>query len=310
MFRVPAFIAPFIMNTIDEAGDNGGGSEEQSYDDGLGVPYEAPESQEPTDTGSDQSNLNDEFKVDPNWQKVLDVLPAEFHKQVIPTFKEWDGNFAKVQSEYAPYKPLLENNIPYEQVENSIKLAQSLAADPHALWAELGRRFGFGSEQGQQQVNELEDNEEDNTLDLSEQDDPRIAQLTQTVQQLQQMIEQDHNAKQEAQVRENAQREIDSEWSELETRVGNISPMAKKEIIQRAVLNGDQTGDYSLSKAYGDYAAFVNHVRNTRANNQAPAVLSGNGGLPVTKKNIGQMSEDERIEHIAAMAKALSEGGN
>lgn len=282
---------------------------DDSYDDGLGVPY-TPEVQE-TDTGGDQPDSdNGEPKVNPAWQKVLDTLPQEFHKQVIPEFQSWDNNFAEVQSKYAPYKPLLENNIPYEQVENSIKLAQSLAADPHALWAELGRRFGFGTEQGQQQVNEP-DNEEDNDLpDLMEQDDPRIAQLTQTVHSMQQMLQQEQQTKQEEQIRINAQREIDSEWSALETKTGALSPMVKKEIIQRAVLNGDQRGDYSLENAYKEYANFVNHVRNTRKNNLAPAVLSGNGGQPVTKKNLGQMGEDERVDHIAAMTKALVEGNS
>ena len=75
-------------------------------------------------------------------------------------------------------------------------------------------------------------------------------------------------------------------------------------------MNGDQRGDYSLENAYKEYANFVNHVRNTRKNNLAPAVLSGNGGQPVTKKNLGQMGEDERVDHIAAMTKALVEGNS
>lgn len=279
---------------------------DDSYDDGLGVPY--VEEDNLPDTGSDQPEPNGEIKVSPAWQKVLDTLPQEFHKQVIPEFQSWDNNFAEVQSKYAPYKPLLENNIPYEQVENSIKLAQSLAANPRALWDEIGKRFGFGTEQGQQQVNELDNEDDEDQPDLMEQDDPRIAQLTQTVQSMQQMLAQEQQQKQEEQIRINAQREIDTEWSALESKTGTLTPMVKKEIIQRAVLNGDQTGDYSLEKAYGQYADFVNHVRNTRKNATAPAVLSGNGGQPVTKKNLGQMSEDERIEHIAAMAQALSEG--
>lgn len=300
---IPAFMNAFLISNIDEEGDNGGG-EEQSYDDGLGVPFE-PEIQQDNDQIDPNSS---EPKDNPAWQTVFNKLPKEFHEIIRPDLDGWDKNFAEVQSKYAPYKPLVENNVPYEQIQNSIRLAQAIAADPHAIYMELGRRYGFEKEQGQPQVNELEEQEDSDLPDLMEQDDPRIAQLTQTVEKLQQMIQGDFEQKQNIQIRENAQREIDNEWSQLESKVGQLSPDIKKEIIQRSVIIGDQTGNYSLLGGYQDYAALVTRVRNSRANNNAPAVLSGNGGQPVTKKNMGQMSDEERQDHIAAMTKALVEG--
>jgi hypothetical protein len=36
--------------------------------------------------------------------------------------------------------------------------------------------------------------------------------------------------------------------------------------------------------------------------------MPGTGGLPVAKKSYGEMNEDEFVDSIAAMAKALAEG--
>lgn len=281
-------------------------SNDSSVDDGLGVPYVEP-ANEVESTSETEPNPQANESINPAWQKVLDTLPQEFHKQVIPEFQSWDKNFAEVQTKYAPYKPLLENNVSYEDIESSIQLAKWISSDPQAVYNELGRRFGFGNVQGQEQVNP-EENQEEEPEDLMEQGDPRITQLTETVQQLQNMLMQEQTQKQEAAIKQTAQAEINNEWSSLEAKVGSIAPQYRKEIIRRAVAIGDETGEYSILKGYEDYAAFVNQVRNTRANASAPRVLSGNGGQPVTKKNLGQMDEQERQDHIAAMTKALVEG--
>lgn len=79
--------------------------------------------------------------------------------------------------------------------------------------------------------------------------------------------------------------------------------------MNRAIWLADQVGPDEipdLRKGYQNYVEFVSQVRNERPNNTAPDVLSGNGGLPVQRKTMGQMSQEERIQHIAAMAEAMS----
>lgn len=308
---IPPFMFAFLINKIDDEGDNGGSTETNDSGDDLGVPYV-----EPTVTTADEAPITtqteSEVSVNPAWQKVLDVLPQEFHKQVLPEFTQWDKNFAEVQSKYAPYKPLLENNVSMEDIQSSIQLAQFLSSDPQAVYEELGRRYGFGQEQGREQVNEpnQQQEQEQEYLDLAEQEqNPKLQQLEQTVMGLQQMLTERDQQAQEFQIRENAQREINTEWQSIEQAVGRqLSPDIRKEVTRRAIAIGDETGNYSITEGYKDYAEFVNRVRNSRANNTAPSVLPGNGGQPVTKKNIGQMEESERQDHIAAMVQALVEG--
>jgi len=310
MFTIP----PYFIMQIDDEGDNGGGGNTDSNDfaDDLGVPYVEP-TVETTDEAPTNTQTESEGSVNPAWQKVLDVLPQEFHKQVLPEFTQWDKNFAEVQSKYAPYKPLLENNVSMEDIQSSIQLAQFISSDPQAVYEELGRRYGFGQEQGQPQVDDSKQAEQEQEyLDLNEQEqNPQLQQLQQTVMGLQQMLQERDLQTQDQQVRENAQREINTEWQSIEQAVGRqLSPDIRKEVTRRAIALGDETGNYSITEGYRDYAEFVNRVRNSRANNTAPSVLPGNGGQPVTKKNYGQMDDQERQDHIAAMAQALVEGQN
>lgn len=278
--------------------------EDNGIVDELGVPYPT-ENGDNTPDVQEQEQDNSEVKINPAWQSVLDKLPAEFHPQVLPTFKEWDGNFAKVQSEYAPYKPLVENKIPYEAIENSMQLARIMNADPRQVWDELGRRYGFNStEQGQQQFEEEEQEEQEtDPTDLSK--NPQFAQLQNAYNQIQAQLQQQLQVQEETR----AMREVETEWNNLETKLGTkLNNDVRTEIVRRAVYIGDQRGDgnYSIEEGYSDYANFVNKVRNQRANNGAPPVLGGNGGQPVSKKNLGTMTDDERRDYIAQYAERLS----
>lgn len=316
---------PFnFISMIDGEGDNGGGTEVDTsgsdYFDELGVPSVLESEQENTEPDTASNPASDsEDKIPPAWGKLFEVLPEQFQKHPVvrDTLKEWDNNFAKVQSEYAPYKPLLENKISYEDIQNSIELTRLINANPKYVYDELGKRYGFATEQGQQQVDDPDEEENDeeeippNLLELE--NNPTLKAMKQQLDQFQQMFQAQEQAKKEAEIQETAKAEIQNEWNELyrDLRIpeGKDLPQnVKNEIIRRSVAIGDETGIYSLKEGYKDYAEFVNYVRNTRANNTAPTVMPGNGALPSTKKNLGQMDEQERQDHIAAMAKALVEG--
>jgi hypothetical protein len=276
----------------------------------LGVPDDYGQESEGGETTTQETT---EVKDNPAWQAIYDKLPSEFHPLIKPELASWDSNFAKVQSQIAPYKPLIERGVPYEAINTSLEFAQLLNSNPRAVWDELGKRFGF-SEQGQQQVEE-ENTEEENAeesvfepQDLSK--NPQFAQLQQAHQQLLARLEAEEKAKRDWQENQQALQEIDSEWNAIEAKTGKLPEEVRTEIIRRSIFIGDQRGDgrYSLQEGYADYANFVSKVRNMRANNTAPDVMPGTGGLPVAKKSYGEMNEDEFVDSIAAMAKALAEG--
>lgn len=299
-----------LISTIED-GEGSGSGPEETQEFNLGVPDDyGQEQQESNDSGTEQPEVKD----NPAWKEVYDLLPAEFHPMIQPKLKSWDDNFAKVQSQYAPYKPLVERGVPFDAIQTSMDFANLVNSNPRAVWDELGKRYGF-SGQGQQQVeeNDPEDNEEPGDGVFEPQDlskNPQFAQLQQSYQQLEQRLAQEEQAKQAYAEEQRALSEINNEWSQIEAKAGKLPEEVKAEIVRRSIFIGDTRGDgnYSLAEGYADYANFVSRVRNTRANNTAPDVMPGNGGLPKAKKSYGEMNEDEFVDSIAQMAKALAEG--
>jgi len=302
-------IFPFI-SMIEPEVDNGGGengSVNGEIDD-LGVPADFGQ--------EDHQEQTQEVKLNPAWNAVLEPLPQEFHKQIMPKLQEWDNNFAKVQSDYAPYKPLLENNVKFEDVRKAFQLVDLINANPRAVYDQLAQRFGFNSGQGQQQI---EDNKEDDPQDIGNPDGqfditkhPQFIALQQQVEQFNQFQQNQTQALQRQQEEQRVQTEINNEFAALESRVGKLNDDVKAEVIRRAIAIGDARGDgnFFIEEGYRDYATWVNRVRNSRANANAPTVMPGNGGQPNQKKSFGLMSEDEQVDRIAEMARKLAEGQN
>lgn len=291
MFTKPKFF-PFISTIGEEEVDNGGGGNPQEPEmDEFGVPYEEPgeEFQEPKD--------ETEIKPNPAWDDILNYIPEDKRTEVLPKLKSWDDNFAKVQSEYAPYKPLLENKVSVEDIQKAFAFANLVNTNPKAVYEELGQRFGFG--QGQQQVKEEEEDDpdfqKDQVPDLTKH--PEFVKMQQTIQQFQQAAEQEALRQQEIQY----QQQVESEFSGLENELKvKLSPKAREEILIRSVKIGDRTGNYDIREGYKDYASFVNQIRNSRANNTAPRVFNGSGGLPANTKSMSEMDDEERAKRIVA----------
>lgn len=290
--------------------DNGGGENgpvNNAEIDDLGVP---------ADFGQENhQEQTQEVKLSPAWNAVLEPLPQEFHKQITPKLQEWDNNFAKVQSDYAPYKPLLENNVKFEDVQKAFQLVDLINSNPRAVYDQLGQRFGFNSGQGQQQIEDNNEQEEqqdignpDGQFDITKH--PQFIALQNQVEQFNQFQQSQVQAYQRQQEEQRVQQEITNEFSALEAKVGTLKDDVKAEIIRRAVAIGDARGDgnFFIEEGYQDYANWVNRVRNSRANANAPTVMPGNGGQPNQKKSLGRMSEDERVDAIAEMARKLAEG--
>lgn len=296
MFTIPN-IFPFI-NRIDEEGDNGGGGEDQDIDDGLGVPMELPgeEHQEPDD--SEVAGIN------PAWNDVLNFIPEDKRGEVLPKLKSWDDNFAKVQSEFSPYKPLLENKVSMDEIQRAFAFANLVNTNPRGLYDQLAERFGFG--QGQQQVTNKDEEDEDE----EENNKPPVFDLTKSpeFQQMQQKLQQFEQAAMQQQEQERMAQEhraIENEFSAIENEMKvKLTPKVREEVLVRTVKIGDRTGNYDIREGYKDYASFVNQIRNSRATNSAPRVFSGNGGLPANGKPMSELSEEERAARIVAFLEA------
>lgn len=87
----------------------------------------------------------------PNFQPLLNELPQDLHSKVIPHLQQWDrgvqDRFGKLQSDYAPWKPILGSGATPEMVQNGLSLMNLLDTNPEALWKALGENYKFGQQQ-------------------------------------------------------------------------------------------------------------------------------------------------------------------
>lgn len=255
------------------------------------------------DSGTADQDSQDNSGGHPAWDEYLKDIPEVFHPQVKPAFEKWDKNFQKVQSEYEPYKEFIGTDP--NELQAALQVANLIRTNPKALYDNLGSRYGFNSNFDQGQSDEEDDSEDEygyeyeSEEESSIEDDPRFQELANKYAEMAQYIQRQQQEQQEQQQMAQVKQETEQAFSEIEKGLGRtLNDNERAEIVQRTVMLGDRNGgNYDIREGYKDFAQFVNTVRSQpRANDSAPDVLSGNGGLPVKSQD---MSLDEKFEHWA-----------
>lgn len=91
---------------------------------------------------NDGSQNGNQGGINPAWNDVLNVIPQELHSQVTPHLQKWDGNFQRVQQQYAPYKQFLDNKVEAPYLQQAYQLAKALETDPEGVYNLLHQEFG------------------------------------------------------------------------------------------------------------------------------------------------------------------------
>jgi hypothetical protein len=269
------------------------------------------EDQSTADSGNQSQQ---ESSVNPNWNEALELLPDEFLKnKLIPVFTKWDNNnnsrFEKVQQDYSrfdPYKPLVENNVPIEEIQLAWQLRNEISNNPQTVFERLAQHLGvdvaglLNGEQGQG----LEEENPEGTVN-----DPRIAEI-QRVQELQNAYlaqqMQREEAIQQQQWETQTYNETKAELDKLTETYGNFD---RNRVVQEALWVSERTGQpVNLEAGVKSLRSFEDDVRKNSANNSAPNVFSGTGGLASGIIDTSKMTEDEVIALSVARMKAKNGG--
>lgn len=98
-------------------------------------------------SGSYDGNQAQGTGVNPNFQPLLNDLPQDLHSKVLPHLQQWDSGvnrrFEKLQSDYAPWKPVLSSGVTPDMVQNSLALMNLLDSNPEALYKILADTYKF-----------------------------------------------------------------------------------------------------------------------------------------------------------------------
>ena len=292
-----------------------------SFDGGTGDNAGTGDNSSPVNTSD--STQSQEPAYNPAWDGVYGKLPQEFHPMIRPTLETWDRNYQTLQKEYEPWKQLGD----YDLVQRNMGIIQQLNENPQGFYERLGQLIGVTPNQAQQIVQNgqapgQENQQNQGLYGTGEEDylvDPEVAQLKQTVQQLQEQNQRWETERVEAQ----KQRDVAEYQSKAEAHIQRLAaqhqanyptiPFNPAEVVQRVLLQTYQNPNKEpdIDQAYKDYLGLVTSVHTPpvapgRSGPPAPSVINPNGGgLPPSDRI--DMSRATPEQRKAAVANFLAQ---
>ena len=120
----------------------------------------SPGSEEVTETvvkTPTETPVVEEDALHPSWSELMGALPSSLHSTVTPYLKNRDKNYQdginKVHSQYADYKPLIENKVPRERIDYALQVAQAIEERPADIIKALQEFTGMSKAEATEVVN-------------------------------------------------------------------------------------------------------------------------------------------------------------
>lgn len=255
-------------------------------------------------TNTDQSQST-ETSGNPAWKPFLDVVPTPFHKQVEPVLREWDTNFQnklnQVQSQYAPYKQFLDQQVSPDQLTQGMRLMQMIAENPRAFYDRMTEHYagewGLNSGQGtDEDENAFDlDDQEQTYGQLSPQQQQEIEQLRQQQTTIAQYLAQELEQKEQAKFNE----QVDQEFKQVAEKYGELTQAHVDAIVSMAIQN-QMTAVEAADKLFSFTPAPKAQQQQA---NSIPRVVAPNGGVPTTPP----VKPKTRQERVSLVARILAE---
>lgn len=262
---------------------------------------EAEETPAQPEQSGEPAGPADEGQYPSTWDSILGQIPEAFHAAIAPELKKWDqgvsSRFQQIHEQYAPYKQFQEQQISPEDIQAAMGLYQNIGSDPVNFFERYrDALLEQGLIEEAQEVQDAIEGEEDD--DYSDESNPVLQELQELRQwrdNFEQQFTEQQQAEQTASMQQQANQEIDSEFSALEGKYGTLSPAYRREIAEKAWVLQQQTGKpVSLEAAHQELMRFVNRSRAASPGANAPRVAPGGGGLP-NRPAPDYSNESERI---------------
>ena len=260
--------------------------------DSSGPVEETTEQQTSGDTGGN-----------PAWDSLRSKLdPVSFHN-IQDDLKNFDKNAeSRISSLNQQLKQYNELGSP-EQLQNYAAIAQRLDTEPEVIYNALGE---FLKQNGrlpetQQEMQDAVDEEEATSGNDEAPVDPRLAQLEQQTQQMQEFLAQQEQMR----IQQEADVVLGQEIDELKQAHPDFTEDDVREVLMRAAFQLQSSGKAAkLSDVAQEYVdKTVNRIRAVpRPGDSAPRLLPTSGGMPGGQqaKPLGKLSRDDVQSLIAS----------
>ena len=260
--------------------------------DSSGPVGETTEQQTSGDTGGN-----------PAWDSLRSKLdPVSFHN-IQDDLKNFDKNAeSRISSLNQQLKQYNELGSP-EQLQNYAAIAQRLDTEPEVIYNALGE---FLKQNGrlpetQQEMQDAVDEEEATSGNDEAPVDPRLAQLEQQTQQMQEFLSQQEQMR----IQQEADVVLGQEIDELKQAHPDFTEDDVREVLMRAAFQLQSSGKAAkLSDVAQEYVdKTVNRIRAVpRPGDSAPRLLPTSGGMPGGQqaKPLGKLSRNDIQSLIAS----------
>jgi len=260
--------------------------------DSSGPVEETTEQQTSGDTGGN-----------PAWDSLRSKLdPVSFHN-IQEDLKTFDKNAeSRISSLNQQLKQYNELGSP-EQLQNYAAIAQRLDTEPEVIYNALGeflKQNGRLPETAQEMQDAVDEEEATNENDEAPVD-PRLAQLEQQTQQMQEFLSQQEQMR----IQQEADVALEQEINELKQAHPDFTEDDVREVLMRAAFQLQSNGKAAkLSDVAQEYVdKTVNRIRAVpRPGDSAPRLLPTSGGMPGGQqaKPLGQLSRNDIQSLIAS----------
>jgi hypothetical protein len=263
---------------------------------------EVSESSGPVEETTEQQASGDSGG-NPAWDSLRSKLdPVSFHS-IQEDLKNFDKNAeSRISSLNQQLKQYNELGSP-EQLQNYAMIATRLDTEPEVIYNALGE---FLKQNGrlpntEKELQDAVDEEEATSESVETPNDPRLAQLEQQQQQMQEFLAQQENMR----IQQEADYTLEQEINELKQAHPEFSEDDVREVLMRAAFQLQSSGKTAkLSDVAQEYVdKTVNRIRAVpRPGDSAPRLLPTSGGMPGGQqaKPLGQLSRNDVQNLIAS----------
>lgn len=271
--------------------------------------------------------------LSPHWNKILSAIPAEYHEQIIPTLREWDGGvtrkFQEIHKQYEDYKPyeqFVKQGLDPNFVQQSVQLANELQADPRNTVSRINEAWNLGyvAPEAVNQLQQQQDptgtgflDESGTEMDITKH--PQFQAMLQAVQSLQTNFEQSNQQREEEQLLA----EFEAELDEAEAKYSEKKLPFNRDFVTALVAQG-QDIDSAVTEYHKVLAASGVKIANEAAQTDSGAAQQMdfsflpmgdegtiNSGVPQQPVNFGTMNNNDlnaTVEQLLAQSAQSNQG--
>ena len=243
----------------------------------MGEEENSPGSEEVIDSNVESETVEtveqtqEEDSLHPAWSEMLEALPSSLHSIVTPHLRQRDKNYQdginKVHSQYADYKPYIDNQIPKDRIDYALQIMQAVETRPQDMIKALQAYTGMSEEQATQVVEDAEPGQVETEVPDELFNHPKFQEMQTMVNSVAQYLVSQKQAQEETE----QDRQLNEELETLRQDKGEFN---EEWVLTYAMAHQDK----SLAECVDAYKSIITSELEASRRAPAPKVLGKGGG--------------------------------